>query len=338
MSDRSRCGRRLACLLPATAAATLAMVGTANAAMPKAGPLVSHTLGMVIAIDPRTDQVRGAALPGETVVRDRDGKQLFRAATKTDVSGAAAAFNGQDPVWQTDPGPVAAAPGSDAATVRAVRPGGGYACVSNRAEDPQFRIYRPTYASYLNRAEYVQFTYHLYKRSVARTVGGETRKQFEMCTVGGAHSRGGWRLTRVVSSFAAVTPVPTIVGSTGGNQVDDSGVVQASLDFKVDKGPITISASLTPHRQNTFAWSQGPDKDLDLGRHNRLAFNQVNTYWESPDTFIFDGSTEFQGNVGQGLYELRQTARDPIFIGKATNSLICGKAGSKVGLARCAKR
>lgn len=104
------------------------------------------------------------------------------------------------------------------------------------------------------------------------------------------------------------------------------------------KGPITISASLTPHRQNTFAWSQGPDKDLDLGRHNRYAFNQVNTYWESPDTFIFDGSTQFQGNVGQGLYELRQTARDPVFITKATNDVICGKAGSQVGLTKCAKR
>jgi hypothetical protein len=338
MPHRSRSRRRAACVLPA-AAATLAIVGTANAAVPKAGPVVSHTLGMVLAIDPRTDQLRSAALAGQTVVRDRGGKQLLRAATgRTNVSGAVAAFNGQDPVWQADPGPVAAAPGSDVATVRAIRPTGGYACVSNRPEDPQFRIYRPTYVSYLNRAEYVQFTYHLYKRSVARTFNGVTQKEFEMCTVGGAHSRGGWRLTRVVSSFAAATPIPTIVGSKGGNQVDDNGVVHASLDFKVDKGPITISASLTPHRQNTFAWSQGPDKDLDLGRHNRYAFNQVNTYWESPDAFIFDGSTQFQGNVGHGLYELPQTARDPIFITKATNDLICGKAGSKIGLTTCAKR
>jgi hypothetical protein len=159
-----------------------------------------------------------------------------------------------------------------------------------------------------------------------------------MCTVGGTHSRGGWRLTRVVSCFAAATPIARIIGSQGANNVDDNGVLQSSLDFKVDEGPITISASLTPSRQNTFAWSQGPDKDLDLGRRNRYAFNQVNTYWESPDTFIFDGSTQFQGNVGQGLYELRQSARDPVFLTKATNSLICGKAGSKIGLATCAKR
>jgi hypothetical protein len=141
-----------------------------------------------------------------------------------------------------------------------------------------------------------------------------------------------------VSCFAAATPIARIIGSQGANNVDDNGVLQSSLDFKVDEGPITISASLTPSRQNTFAWSQGPDKDLDLGRHNRYAFNQVNTYWESPDTFIFDGSTQCQGNVGQGLYELRQTDRDPVFITKATNSLICGKAGSKIGLATCAKR
>jgi hypothetical protein len=294
---------------------------------------------MLLTVDPPTDQVRSAPPPGETVVRDRDGTQLLRAATgKTDVRGAAAAFNGHDPVWRADPGPVAAAPGSDAATLRAARPGGGYACISNRPEDAEFRVYQPRYVSYLNRAEYVQFTYHLYKRSHARLVRNEQRKQFEMCTAGGAHSRGGWRLTRVVSSFTAATPVATIIGSKGGNHVDENGVLQSSLDFAVDKGPITISASLTPSRQNTFAWSQGPDKDLDLGRHNRFAFNQVNTYWESPDTFIFDGSTQFQGNVGQGLYALRQTDRDPLFITKATNSLICGKAGSRIGLTKCTKR
>jgi hypothetical protein len=338
MGDRSRWGR-LAGVVPMAVGATLAIVGTASAAVPKAGPVVSHTMGMVLAVDSRTDQVRSVALPGQTVVRDRGGKQLLRAATgKTDVGGAAEAFNGRDAVWRSDPGPVVAAPGSDAASLRAVRPGGGYACVSNRPEDSQFRIYQPRYVSYLNRAEYVQFTYHLYKRSHARVVRNEQRKQFEMCTVGGAHSRGGWRLTRVVSSFAAATAVPAIIGSLGGNHVDDNGVLQSSLDFAVDSGPITISASLTPSRQNTFAWSQGPDKDLDLGRHNRFAFNQVNTYWESPDTFIFDGSTQFQGNVGQGLYELPQTAHDPVFLTRATNSLICGKAGSKIGLATCAKR
>jgi hypothetical protein len=294
---------------------------------------------MVLAVDPRTDQLVSAALPGHTVVHERNGSMLFRAATgPTNVSPAAAQFNSEDPVWQADPGPVSASPGSDTATVRATRPGGGYACVSNRPEDPLFRIYRPKYVSYLNRAEYVQFTYHLYKRSHARRLGGVEQKQLEMCTVGGAHSRGGWRLTRVVSSFAAATPGRTIIGSRGGNHVDENGVVQSSLNFAVAGGPITVSAALTPHRQNTFSWSQGPDKDIDLGRRNRYASNQVNTYWESPDTFIFDGSTQFQGNVAQGLYELPQTTRDPIFVTNANNSLICGKAGSKFGLTKCAKR
>jgi hypothetical protein len=179
MCDRSRCGRLLRGVLPPTAAATLAIVATATAAVPKAGPVVRHTSGMLLTVDPRTDQVRSAPLAGETVVRDRDGTQLLRAATgKTDVRGAAAAFNGHDPVWRADPGPVAAAPGSDAATLRAARPGGGYACVSNRPEDAEFRVYQPRYVSYLNRAEYVQFTYHLYKRSHARLVRNEQRKQF----------------------------------------------------------------------------------------------------------------------------------------------------------------
>jgi hypothetical protein len=140
------------------------------------GPRRQAHVGNVLTVDPRTDQVRSAPLPGETVVRDRDGTQLLRAATgKTDVRGAAAAFNGHDPVWRADPGPVAAAPGSDAATLRAARPGGGYACVSNRPEDAEFRVYQPRYGSYLNRAEYVQFTYHLYKRSHARLVRNEQR-------------------------------------------------------------------------------------------------------------------------------------------------------------------
>jgi hypothetical protein len=209
--------------------------------------------------------------------------------------------------------------------------------VSNQPENRLFRIFQPVYVSYLNRTEYVQFTYHLYKRSLARTIRNEQRKQFQLCTVGGAHSRGGWRLTRVVSSFAATTPIKSILAANGGDRVNDNGLVQASLAFAFGKAPITISASLAPHRQNTFAWSQGPDKDIDLGRRNHYAFNQVNTYWESPETLIFDGSTHYQGNVAEGLYELPQRAGDPTFVMSANNRLICGKAGSKVGLAKCAK-
>lgn len=36
--------------------------------------------------------------------------------------------------------------------------------------------------------------------------------------------------------------------------------------------------------------------------------------------------THYQGNVGHGLYELPQTARDPTFSEETSDSRICGRA------------
>ena len=186
---------------------------------------------------------------------------------------------------------------------------GGYTCVSDHKRRG-FVIYQPQPLIADKPAYYVRFVYHLYKQNKARKVvtsrGPTTMKQWEVCTVGGAESRGGNRLSRVVSSMTMGGGDRLIGWKWGkGKEISEA---KATLKFAVPIRPVTVEGSVDVHPTYTFTGSQGPDKDAPAG-WAPFEHNQVNAIWEGSSTFRWQGSTHFEGNVGHALWELPQKMR-----------------------------
>lgn len=202
----------------------------------------------------------------------------------------------------------------------------GYACINNK-QRRGFVAYAPWRRSASKDAYYFQYIYSLYKQNRARRLVGASgrryrTKQYELCSTGNAHSRGGNHLSRAVTSFATTNRVSRVIGWKAGKGAR-AGTVSASLGFAVPVGPVTINGSVDVHPQDTFSGGQGPDQDASSAfkGHER---NQVNAMWEGSDTFRWQGSTHFEGNVGHGLWEYRQTTAAPSFLIEPSVRWFCG--------------
>jgi hypothetical protein len=204
----------------------------------------------------------------------------------------------------------------------------GYACVNNRRRRG-FVAYQPWTRSDSTDAYYYQFIYSLYKQNRARRLTSTRTgrryqsKQYEMCSTGGAHSRGGNRLERVGTSFAVTNRSTRIIGWKWGKGVRN-GTISASLGFAVPVRPVTINGSVNVHDQDEFTGSQGPDK-ASPDVFDPYVRNQVNALWEGSDTFVWQGSTHFEGNVGHALWEYRQSSRSPSFLIDPSLEYHCGR-------------
>jgi hypothetical protein len=153
-----------------------------------------------------------------------------------------------------------------------------------------------------NKAYYVRFLYFYYRQNNARRAGPRRRlqRQFEICTVGGAHSKGGNRLDRVMSYMVFTSKKDRLIKWDWGVG-KDVGKASRSLTFSVPVKPVTIGASIPIGGSGRLTGAQGYDKDTpkDLRGYE---FNQVVGLWEGPT----GGSTDFEGNVAHGLWEIPQ--------------------------------
>jgi hypothetical protein len=188
---------------------------------------------------------------------------------------------------------------------------GGYTCVTNHGRKG-FVIYKPQPLETNVDAYYERFVYYLYKQNKARKVYNPSvgrkvlMKQWESCFVGGAQTKGGNRLSRVVSSVTMGGHDRLIGWKWGkGKEVSEA---KASLSFAVPVGPVTVSGSVDVYPTYTTTGGQGPDKDAPDSWKSTV-HNQVNAIWEGSSTFRWQGSTHFQGNVGHALWEVPQSLR-----------------------------
>lgn len=176
-------------------------------------------------------------------------------------------------------------------------------------------------------AYYVRYVFHRYKQNRARRVKPPGRpshltKQIEVCAIGGGQARGGNRLSRVVSMMTMRSATDRLVGQKWdtGTEV---GTAHAKLSFQVPVKPVTISGSLDVNATYTLTGGQGPDKQ-GPDRFDPYVHNQVNAAWEGSSTFIWQGSTHFQGNVGHALWELPQKSRTPSIYYYQNHERFCG--------------
>jgi hypothetical protein len=153
-----------------------------------------------------------------------------------------------------------------------------------------------------NKAYYVRFLYFYYRQNNARRAGPRRRlqRQFELCSVGGAHSKGGNRLDRVMTYMVFTSKKDRLIKWDWGVG-KDVGKASRSLTFSVPIKPVTIGASIPIGGSGRLTGAQGYDKDTPKGLRG-YEFNQVVGLWEGPT----GGSTDFEGNVAHGLWEIPQ--------------------------------
>ncbi len=143
-----------------------------------------------------------------------------------------------------------------------------------------------------------------------------------MCAIGGGRAKGGNRLERARSSMAAKTKSSTILGPGDWGKGKEEPSAEASLSFEVPVKPVTISGTLSVHPQDLLTGGQGSDRSKSFGDYS---FNQVNGIWQGGSTFVFQGSTNFQGNVAIGLWEYLQASPGPRFAASAGVERHCGR-------------
>ena len=275
--------------------AMAAEAGAAGSRAPgaKVTQLKSTGSSAVIRFDAK-DRPHVRALPGRAEVRKSSGRLLSSAAVA----------------------PASLAP---AATASA-----SYSCVYNRKRRG-FAIYPPTPMTANEDAYYSRHVFHLYRQKKARKILGTEgkTKQWEMCAVGGAHARGGNKLSRVVSMMTIKSKRDRLIG-----QKWDSGqevsAAKANLRFAVEVKPVTIEGNVDVHPTYTITGAQGPDKQAPDSWESYV-HNQVNAIWEGSDTFIWQGSTHFQGNVGHALWEFPQGSRTPPIRISQNHERFCGR-------------
>jgi hypothetical protein len=187
-----------------------------------------------------------------------------------------------------------------------------FACVSNRRRNG-FVTYEPVQVEADEDAYFSKYTFHLYKQNRARRLtaptGRYSSKQFEMCAAGGADTRGGNRLTRAVAMFTLRTQYDRLIGWKWGS-AQREGTVSASLSFAVPVKPVSIGGTVNVNSKDGFRGAVGPDGKAPED-FERFKFNEVNSIFETGSTWRWQGSTNFDGNVGHALWELPQSARNP---------------------------
>lgn len=175
-------------------------------------------------------------------------------------------------------------------------------CSPSTTSAPNFTPYPPRYATRQEKDKlFLQYMFQTNQRDFARTLLGKDTRQFMECVAGGGRTFTNHEQTvNGAGSTMEDTATSLLINEEGmkwGKDEDPKGV-NANLAFKVEKGPISVTASIDGLGGSGYDGSQGSDKNAYY--LNDYARNQVNGYWKSG----FGGATEaYKGNVSLALWE-----------------------------------
>ena len=199
------------------------------------------------------------------------------------------------------------------AVTDAIRPLGmpAVACVHD-SQRPGFTPYLPPMDYPVNKKnEKGGFKYHLYSQDGARTNQyNAPTVQFLGCGVGGVDGQNGSRI-RVSGPGMAFNDAngSNIIGTRWreGKTPEDYSV---TLGFEVPVRGVNVTGSIQQNPNNYLKGSVVPPYGVD--NMERLHRNAVNAWWEDgcrPRCTRFGGSNNYQGSVGEGLWEFPQSSK-----------------------------
>lgn len=182
-----------------------------------------------------------------------------------------------------------------------------FSCVEN-VRRKELTIYQPSNRYLTSDKGTIHFQYHPYRLAKARKVSSGLSTQWEVCSVGGGDMDGD-RLRKVgtgialndASNFRRIGQAWQS-GSTPENY-------SLGLEFQVEKGPLSIGASMTQQPADKLLGSfRAPYRSgLDVFERNAVhAWWQDNCIGRWYGCLRNSGSMDFQGTIAHGLWEFRK--------------------------------
>lgn len=185
-----------------------------------------------------------------------------------------------------------------------------FPCVYDSGRDG-FIAYSPNQVSVNEKNEKGGFRFFPYSVDGARRgIGQQRTVQFLMCGVGGVDAQNGSRLTISGPGMAYNdSDVPHIIGTNwkSGKTPKDYSI---NLGFQTEGKPVNVTGGISQTPSNSLKGSVLPP----YGGHPMEKFHQnaANAWWEEgcrPRCRRWNGSADYQGSVGQALWEFPQGAK-----------------------------
>lgn len=192
-------------------------------------------------------------------------------------------------------------------TSEAAATASGYSCVDNSSNRYLYIGKVATTTRTTNKYQY-RWQFHPRTLTYARKVGGNWMWQFEICALGGADGRNGWRVLYNASIMAAATNNGNRRIGLKADTSPDGSAATASLSFSAAVGPITVSGSLPTNAGGKM-----------FGQYGQPNFRSALDQWSQTQSFAgweascrwhrYCGSGSFQSQVHHGLFEFPHSTR-----------------------------
>lgn len=180
-------------------------------------------------------------------------------------------------------------------------------CYVKTEKNRRFKGYKPWHTVSQGDSYFADWLNQLYSVSKARWLTGEGYTfQVQFCTEGGGNTDHGWHQWFDGELMFYRSRPDSKIKWIWGKGASSSGSVSTTLNFSVTKGPVTIGASTTvTPGVGSYEGDFGPDGHFSefpkrLDKYNR---NRINTFFVSPHNWPWDGTSDFEGNTGQVVYE-----------------------------------
>ena len=156
------------------------------------------------------------------------------------------------------------------------------------------------------------WTTDLYQIKNARYDQASNQEFYEAqyCTAGTADTKNGYHEVFVGNAFLFLgTNSQRLIGWKWGSGSTTDGHATTNLSFELSKGVVDIGATV-PVTPGSGSLTGDFGADGNFGNFppswDSYNDNRINTFWHSSSGFIWDGTSEGEGNTGHALYEWPQ--------------------------------
>lgn len=180
-------------------------------------------------------------------------------------------------------------------------------CYVKTEKNKRFKGYKPWHTTDPGKSYFADWLNQLYSVSRARYLTGEGYTyQVQFCAEGGGNTKNGWHQWFNGELMFYKSRIDSKIKWIWGKGVSSGGSVNTTLSFSVSQGPVNIGASTTVTTGvGTYEGDFGPDGHFSNfpKKLSKYDINRINTYFVSPHTWPWDGTSSFEGNTGQVVYE-----------------------------------
>jgi len=189
-------------------------------------------------------------------------------------------------------------------TVGVVPDQSGYSCVVDVQKSKTVAAYEPMQLYHTARSYSVHWLVFPYSVTHARVVNSrDWTFQVQLCGTGGGNTWNVWDQYFDGLGMMLAYTTPKMIGWSWASKVNN-GTASASLNFEVNVGVVKIGGTDAVSGYGTHSGNPGVNTNIGWpSRWNKYDVNRMNTYYSSPHTFWYQGTSAFEGNVGHALYE-----------------------------------